>query len=324
MKAYIATKEHTLECIRVDKPEPKSHEIRIKTAAAGVNRADVFQVQGSYRAPKGGSPILGLEVAGTVDKVGNKVTKWQEGDLVCALLAGGGYAEYVTVDASHVLPVPKVTDTVQAAALPEVFATVWYNIVMQAKLKQRETLLIPSASSGIGVAALQVAQVIGCKVIATTSSDNKIQQLEQLGLDRVTYINYQNTDVLSYVKNNSDSKGVDVILDSWGGEYLETHLKLLNPYGRLMLIALLKGSVCSFGLGRVLLKNLRIEGTTIRGLVKSKKAQIIKQMADKFWPCFDDQILRPVIQEIIPFDDAQVAHQKIQKNAHVGKFILQL
>jgi putative PIG3 family NAD(P)H quinone oxidoreductase len=303
-------------------PDISNGQVLIKVAAAGVNYADVMQRQGSYPPPAGASDIPGLEVSGTIVAVAEDVSDWQIGDAVCALLSGGGYAEYCIADAGCVLAIPGGLSLIEAAALPETFFTVWSNIFDRAKLQAGETLLIHGGSSGIGSTAIQLGKAFGAKVIITAGSEEKCQFCQSLGADAV--INYRAQDFVAEINTLTDGKGVDVILDIIGGDYFPRNLKCMGFDARLIHIALQNGIKSEINLLPVLLKRLTITGSTLRARDAAFKAQIAKQLQTQVWPLIASGQIKPIIHSIFPLVAAYKAHQLMESSQHLGKIILKV
>ncbi len=303
-------------------PQPTSGEVLIKVAAAGVNRPDCLQRQGSYPPPPGASDLPGLEVAGTIAALGAGVETWQPDDAVCALLTGGGYAEYCVAPAAQCLPVPAGLTVQQAAALPETFFTVWSNIFDRARLQPGESLLVHGGASGIGTTAIQLAKALGSRVFATVGSSEKIQPCLDLGAERV--IHYREEDFVQVVKDATKGQGVDVILDIVGGDYVQRNLSALAVEGRLVFIAFLRGAKVELNLAPVMMKRLTITGSTLRARPVAHKAPIAKALYDRVWPLLASGAIRPTIDRIFPLTEAAAAHTLMESNLHVGKLILQV
>lgn len=300
-------------------PRPGPGQVVIKVAAAGINRPDVLQRQGAYPAPPGASDLPGLEVSGIVAALGDGVTAPALGAAVCALAAGGGYAEYVAVDARHCLPVPEGFDMVQAASLPETFFTVWHNVFERGALKAGETLLVHGGAGGIGTTAIQLAKALGAKVFATAGGTAKAQACRGLGADRA--IDYTAEDFVEVVKAET-KKGVDVILDMVGGEYIPRNIKALAADGRLVSIAFLKGSVAEVNFMPVMLKRLTLTGSTLRPQSDDAKARMAASLRERVWPLISGGSIRPVVHATFPLADAAEAHRLMEANTHVGKIVL--
>jgi NADPH2:quinone reductase len=304
-------------------PVPKPDEVLIRVQAAGVNRPDIAQRQGSYPPPPGASPLLGLEVAGEVAAIGSAVTGWSIGDKVCALTNGGGYAEYCTAPAPQCLPWPKDYDAVRAAALPETSFTVWANLFQAGRLKSGEKALIHGGSSGIGVTAIQLAHEFGATVYATAGSDEKCTACVRLGCDAA--INYRTDDFAARIKELTEGRGVDVILDMVGGSYATRNVRSLAMDGRLVLIAFLGGSkVENFDLTLVMVRRLIITGSTMRPRTTAQKGQIAAELREKVWPVLDAGRCAPVIHASFRLDQVVEAHKLMESSQHIGKIMLTL
>ncbi len=303
-------------------PSPAPGEVLIKVAAAGVNRPDCLQRQGGYPPPPGASDIPGLEVAGTVVALGQGVEIWQTGDEVCALLTGGGYAEYCAAPAPQCLPVPAGLTLQQAAALPETFFTVWSNVFDRARLQPGESLLVHGGASGIGVTAIQLARALGSRVFATVGDNDKMQPCLDLGAERV--INYRNEDFVQVIKNVTGNQGVDVILDMVGGDYVQRNLSALAVEGRLVFIAFLRGAKMELNLAPVMMKRLTITGSTLRSRPIAHKTTIAAALQKTVWPLLANGAVRPIIDRVFPLTDAAAAHALMESNRHIGKLLLQI
>jgi NADPH2:quinone reductase len=304
---------------RVEPPGPG--EVLISVAAAGVNRPDVLQRQGSYPPPKGVTDIPGLEVAGTVARLGPGVTEYRVGDEVCAVLAGGGYAEYCVAPAGQCLPIPAPLGMVEAASLPEAFFTVWANVAERAALKPGETFLVHGGAGGIGTAAIQIARVLGARVFATAGSDEKCRTCEELGAERA--INYRREDFAAVVKELTAGRGADVILDMVGGDYIPRNIGLLAADGRLVFIAFLKGAKAEVNFLPVMLKRLVITGSTLRIRPVAEKAAIAEQLRRRIWPEIEAGRIKPVVFATFPLAQASEAHRLMESGAHTGKIVLE-
>ncbi|MDI1232273.1 MAG: NAD(P)H-quinone oxidoreductase [Methylobacter sp.] len=301
-------------------PTPSANQVLIKVAAAGVNRPDVMQRQGLYPPPPGASDIPGLEVAGTIHTLGNNISSFNAGDRVCALVTGGGYAEYCLASAALCLPVPEGLSFTQAAALPETFFTVWSNIFDRAQLQPGETLLVHGGTSGIGTTAIQLAKAFNAKVIITAGSTAKCDFCLQLGADAA--INYKEQDFVEAIKQLTDNKGVAVILDMIGGDYFPRNLKCMADDGRLVQIAIQNGSKTELNLLPVMLKRLTITGSTLRARDDDFKTAIAKRLLEKVWPLLASGSIKPVIHSTFALTDAAKAHQLMESSQHIGKIIL--
>jgi len=300
-------------------PVPGAGEIVIRLAYAGVNRPDAAQRAGTYAPPPGASDLPGLEGAGVVVALGAGVTRWQEGDKVCALLPGGGYAEYVATPAAHALPVPAGMDLRAAACLPETFFTVWTNVFGRGGLAAGERFLVHGGSSGIGTTAIQLAAARGARVFATAGSDEKCRACEALGAERA--INYRDEDFVGILQAEG---GADVILDMVGGDYLPRNLKALAEDGRLVQIAFLKGPKVELNLAPMMTRRLTITGSTLRPQSVAAKAAIAEALEREVWPLLASGRIAPVIDSEYPLEQAALAHARMESSAHVGKIVLKV
>ncbi len=301
-------------------PKPGAGEILIKVAAAGVNRADLHQAHGAYPPPPGAPDTLGMEVSGTVAAMGENAGPYKEGDKVCALLGGGGYAEYALAQIECVLPLPASLDVADAAALPEALFTAWTNIVDTGRLEPGETLLIHGGTSGIGVIAIQIFAALGHVVFATAGSDEKCRLCETLGAKRA--INYKNEDFVAAVKEATGGKGVDVILDMVGGDYVQRNMAAAALWGRIVNIAYQDGAKMALDLGPMLRKRLTLAATTLRARTLAEKQTIRDAVADKLWPLVGEGRIRPVVDRRFPLAEAQKAHKFMEKPGATGKILL--
>jgi len=320
MKAIVITEyggPNVLKVKDLPTPEVSGDEVLIEVKAAGLNRSDVFQREGNYPAPKGASAeIPGLEVAGTVVRCGPDVKDFTVGDRVCALLAGGGYAEYVGVREGQCLPIPGDLSFAEAASLPETVFTVWSNIFERGSLKSGETLLIHGGNSGIGITGIQIAHALGSKVIVTVGSDEKGQNCLELGAD--SYINYKTQNFETELQD----EGVDVILDMIGGDYLAKNINILNPEGRLVHINAVNGSRVDLDIWKVMTKRLTVTGSTLRSREYEFKKQLAKEIQKNVWPLIESGKFRTVIYKTFPFSEAAEAHRLLEDGSHTGKIIL--
>jgi NADPH:quinone reductase len=303
-------------------PELKAGEVLIKVHAAGVNRPDVLQRLGHYPVPPGASDLPGLEVAGEIVDGDLAGTSFKRGDMVCALVKGGGYAEFCAAHVQQCLPVPAGLSPLEAASLPETFFTVWSNVFDRAGLSGSETLLVQGGSSGIGVTAIQIATALGHRVFATAGSDDKCRACEELGAERG--INYRSEDFVAVVKELTGGKGVDVILDMVAGDYVAREINCLADDGRIALIALLGGAKANVDLGQVLRRRLSISGSTLRPRPVAFKAAIAARLREQVWPLIEAGKIRPVIFQTFPLEQAAQAHALMESSAHVGKIMLQV
>ena len=300
-------------------PRPNRNEVLIKISYAGVNRPDVLQRAGSYLPPPGASDLPGLEASGTILNIGDNVTNWNIGDEVCALLPGGGYAEYALTQASHCLPVPKGMSLKQAAALPETFFTVWSNVFQRGELKPNERFLVHGGSSGIGTTAIQLANVFGSEVYATAGTDEKCSVCEELGAKRA--INYSKEDFLDIIKSIG---GVHLILDMVGGAYIAKNINALVDDGRLVQIAFLKGAKVEVNFAQIMTRRLTLTGSTLRPQSDLSKTQIASDLSEKIWPLLGDGRLNPVIDSVFELSDAGSAHLLMESSKHIGKILLKV
>lgn len=300
------------------KPIIDDNEVLIKVAAAGINRPDILQRQGSYPPPKGASEILGLEVSGKIVEIGKNIDLDFKGKEVCALVTGGGYAEYVKTTLATVLPVPKGLKVVDAAAIPETFFTVWTNLFDSASLKKNETLLIHGGASGIGITAALIAKAMGIKFLTTVGSVKKKKFMEHLG--STLTINYQNEDFEEVIKK--ELKGVDVILDIVGGEYFQKNINILNKFGRLINIAYLQGPVVKANLLPIMLKRLIVTGSTLRIRSDEEKQNIRDSIKTHIWPLFENETINMIIDKKFSFNDVKKAHEYMENNKNIGKLLL--
>lgn len=301
-------------------PRPGAGEILIKTLAAGVNRPDVMQRTGNYPPPPGASDIPGLEVAGTVAAIGDDVIGWSVGDQVCALLSGGGYASYCLAPAPQCLPVPKGLTMIEAAALPETFYTVWDNLFTRGGLSDGETVLIHGGSSGIGTTAIQLARAFGARVVVTAGSAEKCAACEVLGAERA--INYHEEDFVAVMKEITDGKGAHVVLDMVGGDYVGRNLNVLGKGGRLVQIAVQKGTKAEIAVHLIMIKQIVFTGSTLRPRSVAEKAVIARSLAEKVWPVIEAGTVKPLIHSTFPLQDASEAHALMDTSAHIGKIVL--
>lgn len=302
-------------------PTPKGDEVLISVHAAGINRPDILQRQGLYPAPVDASPILGLEVAGEITEIGKDVTDWKIGDKVCALVNGGGYAEYAVAPAAQCLPIPDNFSFIQAAALPETFFTVWHNLFQRAQLKAGETLLIHGGTSGIGTTAIQLAIAFGVNVFATAGSAEKCQAIESLG---AVAINYREQDFVAEIKSQTQGQGVNVILDMVGGDYIQRNISAAAKDGRIVNIAFLNGSKTELDLMPVMLKRLTLTGSTLRAQSPKIKAGIAQELKQRVWPLLNKHTILPMIDSVFQFSEVTKAHERMESNQHIGKIILTL
>lgn len=303
-----------------DVPKPGHGQILIQVAAAGVNRPDALQRAGKYAPPPGASDLPGLECSGTVAAVGEGVTRWAVGESVCALLPGGGYAEYVVTPADHALPVPAGLNMVQAAALCETYFTVYSNVFMRGGLKAGEVFLIHGGSSGIGTTAIQLAVKAGARVFVTAGSAEKCAKCVELGAERA--INYKEEDFVAVMAEVTGGKGVDLILDMVGGSYIPRNVKALGLDGRLVQIAFLEAPVAELNFAQIMVKRLTVTGSTLRPQSDVAKAQIAQLLEENIWPMLTDGAIAPVMDSTYPLAQAADAHARMESSAHIGKIVL--
>jgi putative PIG3 family NAD(P)H quinone oxidoreductase len=304
----------------VPDPEAGPGEVLIDVVASAVNRADVMQREGHYPPPAGAPPYPGLECSGRIGAVGEGVTGWSVGAEVCALLSGGGYAERVAVPAGQVLPVPAGVSLVEAAALPEVVCTVWSNVFMLAALQREETLLVHGGSSGIGTMAIQLARNLGARVVVTAGSPEKLERCRELGAD--VAVNYRDEDFVEAVREATDGRGADVILDNMGAKYLGRNVDALAPNGRLVVIGLQGGTRGELDLGLLLRKRAAVLATSLRARPPAEKAAIVASVRENVWPLLAAGTVRPVVDRVLPMAEAAQAHRVLESSAHVGKVLL--
>ena len=301
-------------------PAPGPGEVLIEVAAAGINRPDVFQRQGLYPPPKGASDVLGMEVAGKIVAVGPGTLRFKAGDLVCALVGGGGYAEFAVAPEATTLPVPQGLTLVEAAALPEAVFTVWHNLFERAGLQPGEWLLVHGGTSGIGTTAIQIGHALGAKVMVTVGSEEKARAAEALGAVRA--VNYREQDFVEAVREETGGHGADVILDMVGGDYIERDLKAAALEGRIVQIAFLKGSKVEIDLMRLMLRRLTLTGSTLRIQSTEAKARMARSIEERIWPLIAEGKLKPVIDSTFKLEEAADAHRRIDDPDHIGKIVL--
>ena len=302
------------------RPVPASGEVLIRVAAAGVNRPDVFQRRGRYPPPPGASDIPGLEVAGVVEEVGADVRDCRVGDGVCALVAGGGYAEYCVAPSPQCLPIPRGLDYVAAAAMPETFFTVWTNVFERGRLQPNDALLVHGGSSGIGTTAIQLARAFGSRVFATAGSAEKCAACERLGAERA--IDYRVEDFVAIVRQLTGDRGVDVVLDMVGGEYFARNIDALATDGRLVEIATLQGVKAELNIQTIMQRRLTITGSTLRARPVADKGAIARALRIRVWPLVEAGAVKPVVHATFPLREAAEAHRVMESSAHIGKLVL--
>ena len=325
MKAIVITHPGDPEVLQMqERPQPvcKAGEVLIQVEAAGVNRPDVSQRKGNYPPPPGASPdIPGLEIAGTIIETGPDVSRWKVGDKVCALVTGGGYAEYCTAPEGQCLPVPVNLTFIDAASLPETFFTVWSNVFDRGQLKAGETLLVHGGSSGIGVAAIQMAKALGAMVYVTAGSDEKCRFCEELGAAKA--INYKTENFVDAITALTGEKGVDVILDMVGGDYAQNNLRSLANDGRLVMINMMMGKDVQVDLSLVMTKRLTITGSTLRSRDTAFKSAIAQNLEKTIWPLLASGKIKPVIHKVFAAEKAADAHRLMESSQHIGKIVLE-
>jgi len=324
MKAIVISRPGGPEVLQLEeRPKPliTPNEVLVKVAAAGINRPDVYQRKGNYPPPKGApQDIPGLEIAGTITDIGASVIRWKIGDKVCALVMGGGYAEYCSVPEGQCLPVPSNLSFVEAASLPETFFTVWSNVFDRAQLKPAESLLVHGGSSGIGVAAIQMAAALGSKVYVTAGSDEKCKFCESLGAAKA--INYKTDNFPEAIKQLTNGIGVDVILDMIGGDYTPGNIASLAEEGRLVLINAMNGKDVDIDLAQVMRKRLIITGSMLRSREIEFKSAIARKLEKHIWPLIESGKIKPIIHAVFPAIEASKAHELMESSEHVGKIVL--
>ncbi|MDE2359966.1 MAG: NAD(P)H-quinone oxidoreductase [Betaproteobacteria bacterium] len=323
---HIAVREagppEVLEIAEGPVPRPRAGDVLVQVAWAGINRPDCAQRAGTYPPPPDASPILGLEIAGRIVACGKDVTGWTIGDPVCALTPGGGYAEYCTTPASWCLPIPKGWSLEQAASLPENYFTVWNNVFDRAGLKRGESFMVHGGTSGIGLAAIQLAKAFGAKVIATAGSPDKTAFCVKMGADHA--IDYRTQDFQEEIKRITDKRGVDVILDMVGGDYIEKNLKCLALEGRLSQIAFLKGSRVECDWRFIMLKRLTVSGSTLRASPSERKTRLAGELRDKVWPLLERGEVKTIIHASFDLADAAKGHALMESSKHIGKIMLRV
>jgi putative PIG3 family NAD(P)H quinone oxidoreductase len=302
------------------RPSPGPGEVLIKVVAAGVNRPDVLQRLGKYPPPPGASDIPGLEVSGHIEERGDGVVQWRPGDAVCALVAGGGYAEYCVAPQAQCLRPPDAVSLIEAAGIPETFFTVWSNVFERGRLQRNETILIHGGSSGIGTTAIQLAAAFGARVFTTAGTEEKCEACRRLGAELA--VNYRGTDWVAACKEATSGRGVDVILDMVGGDYVTRNLDLLAVEGRLVQIAFLKTSKVELDLMQVMRRRLTITGSTLRPRSPEEKGQIARALEQKVWPLIEDGRVKPIVHARFPLERAADAHAMMEAGEHIGKILL--
>lgn len=303
-------------------PKPAAGEVLVKVAYAGVNRPDCLQRSGRYPPPPGASPILGLEASGQVVALGEGVTRWKQGDLVCGLANGGAYAEYVCIPQGQALPVPAGLTLLQAAALPENYFTVWTNVFQRGKLQAGETFLVHGGSSGIGLTAIQLAKAFGARVMCTVGNTEKMHACQSAGAD--LSINYRTQDFVKEVMSATDQKGVNIILDMVGGDYMQRNINCLAVDGRLVQIAFLQPSKTEVDWIGLMVKRLTFTGSTLRPRTAVDKAQMAKELHEQVWPLLQQGKCLPVVHQVFDLSEAKQAHELMESSTHIGKIMLKV
>lgn len=320
MKAVIITSFGAPEVLQIQEraiPVVLKDEVLVRVKAAGVNRPDIFQREGNYPAPKGApADIPGLEIAGIVEAVGEDVTQWHIGDKVCALVSGGGYAEYVTVPSGHCLPIPGNLNFIEAASLPETVFTVWSNVFQRGNLKSQENLLVHGGTSGIGITAIQLAKAFGANVFTTAGTEEKCKACLDLGAD--VCINYKESDFEKAVSNYN----IDIILDMVGGDYFEKNMNVLAAEGRLVYINAMQGNTVKLNIMKMMQKRISITGSTLRSRDKTFKTMLTKSVYEHVWPTILNGQFKPIIYKVFPAEQAAQAHHLMESSTHIGKIVL--
>jgi NADPH2:quinone reductase len=309
-----------LHPIEMPVPQPGSREVLIRVAAAGVNRPDLMQREGKYPPPPGASEIPGLEVSGTIASCGPGAARWHEGDEVCALVSGGGYAEYCVAPDVQCLPIPSNVDVASAAGMPETFFTVWTNVFDRGRLRAGELFLVHGGASGIGTTAIQMARALGARVFATAGSDEKCVACERLGAERA--INYRTEEFAATLMSLTGGNGIDVILDMVGGPYFARNIDLLALEGRLLQIAVLHGAKAEINLVRLLRQRITITGSTLRSRSVEEKGAIANAVEKAVWPLVEAGKIRPIVYATFPLKQAAEAHRLMESGSHIGKILL--
>lgn len=325
MKAVEIMKPGPPEALKIcerEVPTPRADEVLIKIAYAGVNRPDILQRTGAYPVPPGASDLPGLECSGTIAEIGSSVSGWKVGDQVCALLPGGGYAEYAATPAAHVLPVPKGLTMAQAAALPETYFTVWTNVFMRGGLKAGESFLVHGGSSGIGTTAIQLANAFGARVFATAGTDEKCAACVELGAEHA--VNYKMMDFAGLCLDWTNERGLDLILDMVNGPYLERNISALGMDGRLVMIAFLGGAEAKIDFSHIMRKRLTVTGSTLRPQSVQAKADIADALRENVWPLLENGRIAPVMDHTFALAQAVNAHKRMEKSTHIGKIVLKV
>jgi NADPH2:quinone reductase len=316
----VNKEDHSLSIATEAMPSPAVNEVLIKVTAAGINRPDLMQRYGLYPAPSNASPVLGLEVAGEIIAVGRDVSRWKVGDLVCALCNGGGYADYTVAPASQCLPIPQGVTVRDAAALPEALFTVWHNVFQRAKLKAGENFLVHGGSSGIGTTAIQLASAIGAHVYTTAGSDKKCAACKELGA--IKTVNYKTDDFVLALADTPSGKGMDVILDMVGGDYVQRDINLAAEDGRIVFIAFQNGFSADINFLPVLMKRLTITASTLRAQSAEQKAKMAAEIEERVYPLVAAGKFSPLIDKVFRFEDITEAHKRMEGGEHIGKILI--
>ena len=322
MRAIIISTAGSPGVLRVeDRPMPAigPADVLVHVEAAGVNRPDIMQRLGKYAPPPGASDVPGLEIAGTIERAGDGVTRWRAGDRVCALVAGGGYAEYCAVPEPQCLPIPSGLDRIQAAAIPETYFTVWTNLFQSAGLREHERVLVHGGTSGIGTTAIQLARAFGATAFATAGSDEKCAACERLGAHA---INYRTTDFVDAVRALTDGQGVDVVLDIMGGDYLARNLDCLAKHGRLVQIGLQGGAKAEINLSTLMQRRASLTGSTLRPRSVAEKGAIARELEAHVWPLLAAGTVKPLVHSVFPLERAADGHRALESGAVIGKVVL--
>ena len=323
MRAIEVTKSGKPDVLKLTQrpvPQITEYEVLIRVHTAGVNRPDIMQRAGLYPPPPGVTDIPGLEVSGLIVAIGKHVTQWKIGDPICALVAGGGYAEYVSAPDTQCLPIPKGLSLREAASLPETYFTVWSNVFDRAGLCGQETILVHGGSSGIGTTAIQLCRAFGHEIFVTAGSDEKCHACETIGANKA--INYNDEDFVERVMALTNDRGVDIIIDMVAGDYLQRNLRCLADDGRIVIIAFLGGVKTNLNMTDILKRRLTVTGSTLRSRATSFKANIAESLAKKVWPLLEKKIIKPLIFASFSLEDAAEAHRLMESSQHIGKIIL--
>lgn len=322
LRRYIHINPNQTLAIATEALAPlQAHEVLIKVEGIGINRGDLLQRKGLYPPPPQASPIMGLEVSGEIVAIGSAVTAWKIHDRVCALTEGAGYCDYTIVAASQCLPIPDAIDSVSAAALPEAVFTVWHNVFQRGQLKRGETLLVHGGASGIGTMAIQMATAFGATAYASAGSDEKCHYCEQLGATKT--INY-NTQDFEQELRTLEPRGVDVILDMAGGDFIQKNIRVAADDGRICMIAFVRGSKVDINFAALLMKRLTLTASTLRAQSLNRKAQMAKEIREQLWPKITSGAIKPVIDSVFAFEDVEKAHQRMMGGEHIGKILLRV